>query len=60
MFVRSPLQRFVKKEEVDLLVMGSVGRAGLAGVVVGNTAEKILRQVACSILVIKPSGWTAG
>ena len=39
---------------VDLLVMGSVGRDGLSAEVVGNTAEMILDDVECDVLVLKP------
>lgn len=50
---------FVDDNGVDLLIMGSVGRSGMAGILVGNTAEKILRQVNCSVLVMKPGNWQA-
>lgn len=42
---------------IDLLVMGSVGRAGVEGVTVGNTAEQIFAEVDCSVLVLKPEGF---
>jgi nucleotide-binding universal stress UspA family protein len=41
----------------DLLVLGSVGRTGLAGVLLGNTAERVLREVNRSLLVVKPEGF---
>jgi len=43
--------------EADLLVMGTVGRIGLPGFFMGNTAETILSQVNCSVLAIKPPGF---
>jgi nucleotide-binding universal stress UspA family protein len=43
--------------EVELIVMGTVCRTGLAGILIGNTAEKILRQVDCSVLTVKPDGF---
>lgn len=39
---------------VDLVVMNTLGRTGLKGLVVGNTAEKVLNHLTCSILAIKP------
>ena len=51
------IARFVQKQAIDLLVMGSVARSGIPGLVVGNTAEKILDNVDCSVLVMKPRGW---
>jgi nucleotide-binding universal stress UspA family protein len=40
--------------EVGLIVMGTVSRTGVAGLLIGNTAERILRQVDCSVLTVKP------
>ncbi|HEY7773958.1 MAG TPA: universal stress protein [Marinagarivorans sp.] len=42
---------------IDLIVMGTVGRAGITGFIIGNTAESILEQTQCSILAIKPDGF---
>jgi universal stress protein E len=39
----------------DLVVMGTVSRGGLAGVIVGNTAERVLGRLDCSLLTVKPS-----
>ena len=38
----------------DLLVMGTISRAGVAGMIVGNTAERLLDRVDCSMLAVKP------
>lgn len=40
--------------DIDLLVMGTVSRHGLKGLLIGNTAEEILSVTDCSILVLKP------
>jgi nucleotide-binding universal stress UspA family protein len=42
------------EKEVELIVMGTVSRTGVAGLFIGNTAEKILRRVDCSVLAVKP------
>ena len=42
---------------VELIVMGTVSRSGVAGLLIGNTAEKILRRVDCSVLTVKPEGF---
>jgi nucleotide-binding universal stress UspA family protein len=34
-----------------------VGRRGLAGALIGNTAERVLRQLHGSVLAVKPSGF---
>lgn len=38
----------------DLIVMGTVARTGLSGIVMGNTAELVLGAVRCEVLVLKP------
>ena len=50
---------FVVAEGIDLVVMGSVGRSGLSGMLIGNTAERILRKLPCSVLVVKPDGFVS-
>lgn len=42
------------EEQIDLLVMGTVGRTGIPGFFIGNTADAVLYQVDCSVLAIKP------
>lgn len=49
----------VKTEQVDLLVMGTVCRTGIEGFLIGNTAEKVLNEVNCSVLTIKPEGFVS-
>ncbi len=46
-----------KKENIDLIVMGTVCRTGLPGFIIGNTAESILYKADCSVLSIKPHGF---
>lgn len=43
--------------EVDVVVMGTVARTGIPGLIMGNTAEEILEQLDCSVLAIKPPGF---
>ncbi len=45
------------EKEVELIVMGTVSRTGVAGLFIGNTAERILRRVDCSVLAVKPDGF---
>ncbi|QDU92632.1 universal stress protein [Lignipirellula cremea] len=51
------IPRFVAREDIDLLVLGAVGRSGLSGWVMGNTAEIILHHVRCGVLALKPSSF---
>ena len=53
------IPRLAKRHVVDLVVMGTVGRSGIAGFLIGNTAEQILNRLECSILTIKPPGFVS-
>ena len=44
------------REEIDVLVMGTVWRSGPAGVLIGDTAEDALARLECSVLAVKPEG----
>ena len=46
-----------RRTKADLLVMGTVGRSGVEGLLIGNTAERILNAVRCSVLTVKPHGF---
>jgi len=39
----------------DLIVVGTHGRSGLARVVLGSTAEHVLRHATCAVLVVPPA-----
>jgi universal stress protein E len=51
------IAEFAEAKKADLIVMGTVGRTGLAGFIVGNTAETILGAVRCSVIAVKPEGF---
>jgi len=44
---------------IDLMVMGTVARSGIAGLLMGNTAERVLRKLPCSVLAVKPDGFVS-
>ncbi len=44
----------IKRHEPDLVVMGTVSRGGIAGFLVGNTAEKLFDRIESSLLTVKP------
>jgi nucleotide-binding universal stress UspA family protein len=49
--------RAVLRKSHDLVVMGTVARTGIMGLLIGNTAETILDQLDCSVLAVKPEGF---
>lgn len=51
------IPKFVDDHSVDLLVMGTVARTGIPGFFIGNTAERVLEQVECSVFAVKPDGF---
>jgi universal stress protein E len=48
-----------KKKRIELIVMGTVGRTGINGLLIGNTAEEILQKVNCSVLTVKPDNYVS-
>ena len=48
-----------KKHRITLLVMGTVGRTGVPGLIMGSNAERILDRVQCSVLAVKPEGFVS-
>lgn len=45
--------RVVEDKGIDLLVMGSHGLTGLAHVLFGSTADRVVRRAACSVLTVR-------
>lgn len=43
----------------DLIVMGTLSRGGRQGVELGETAERLLGRLDCSLLTFKPQGFTS-
>jgi nucleotide-binding universal stress UspA family protein len=53
------IPQVVDELQLDILVMGTVGRTGIPGFVIGNTAENTLREIRCSLLAVKPNGFVS-
>lgn len=52
--VDTAIIRRIEQCEIDLLVMGTLARGGIAGLFMGNTAERLLPRISCSVLAVKP------
>ncbi|MGV8711591.1 MAG: universal stress protein [Nitrosomonas sp.] len=55
----SVIPEIAKQLHADLVVMGTVARTGIPGLIIGNTAEAVLEQIQCSVLAIKPPGFVS-
>jgi nucleotide-binding universal stress UspA family protein len=44
-----------RERNVDLIVMGTHGRGGLAHLLLGSVAERVVRSAACPVLIVRPS-----
>jgi universal stress protein E len=53
----SAILDYINKQSIDLVCMGTVARRGLAGFIPGNTAERVLRWIGCSLMAVKPNGF---
>ena len=45
--------RYARDNEIDLIVMGTHGRSGLAHVLVGSVAERVVRKASCPVLTVR-------
>ncbi len=48
--------RYAKEQQIDLIVITTHGRSGLAHVLMGSVAEKIVRKATCPVLTVRPEG----
>lgn len=48
------IKQYERQLAANLVVIGTVGRSGIKGLLLGNTAEKALDVCDCSILTVKP------
>jgi nucleotide-binding universal stress UspA family protein len=50
---------YAAEQHMDVVVMGTVARTGVPGLVVGNTAERIVSALDSSVLAVKPDGFVS-
>ena len=56
---REELPALARRIDADILVLGTLGRTGVAGLLIGNTAEAVLHRIDCAVLAIKPDGFVS-
>lgn len=53
------IPRIVRQKKMDLVVMGTVARSGISGLLIGNTAEKVVNKLEASLLAVKPDDFVS-
>ena len=48
------IREVATKSRSAIVVMGAISRSGIRSMLIGNTAEKILDELTCDILIVKP------
>lgn len=58
-FAGDVIPDYARLHGIDTVVMGTVGRTGISGLFIGNSAETILNRVDCSVIAVKPPGFVS-
>lgn len=53
------IPKVIADTDIDVLVMGTLGRTGIPGFIIGNTAENVVQKLECSLLALKPGGFVS-
>lgn len=48
--------RYARKHDIDLIVMATHGRSGVAHLLIGSVAEKVVRKAPCPVLTVRSKG----
>lgn len=49
------IPRLAHELDIELIVIGTVGRQGISAALIGNTAEHVIDNVDCDLLAVKPN-----
>jgi universal stress protein A len=53
---RVEIVRYARQQEIDLIVLATHGRTGLAHLLIGSVAESVVRTAPCPVLTVRPEG----
>lgn len=48
--------KYAEEQDIDVIVVGTHGRSGLTHMLLGSTAERIVRKAPCPVLTVHPKG----
>jgi universal stress protein E len=54
-FALDVIESVVRATGAQILIMGAISRSGLKGLLIGNTAERMLDRLTCDMLIVKPA-----
>jgi nucleotide-binding universal stress UspA family protein len=57
--VTKVLSAYARDNSIALVMLGMLARTGLVGFFIGNTAEKILDDLDCSVVTVKPKNFVS-
>ncbi len=46
--------RYAREHDIDLIVMGTHGRGAITHMLMGSTAERVVRKAPCPVLTVRP------
>jgi universal stress protein E len=52
---KSLIPDYVNSKGIDIVVMGTIGRSGIPGLLIGNTSEAVLQAIDSSVITLKPA-----
>ena len=44
--------RYAKEQDINLIVLGTLGRTGLSHLLLGSVAENVVRKAHCPVLIV--------
>jgi universal stress protein E len=53
------IEEAARKSRSAIVIMGAISRSGYKRLLIGNTAERILDELSCDILVVKPADFAS-
>jgi nucleotide-binding universal stress UspA family protein len=58
--VGEKIVEYARTNQIDLIVMATHGRTGLAHLVLGSVAENVIRTAPCPVLIMSRAGEASG
>lgn len=53
---KAEIPKYARSRDIDLIVLSTHGRTGLAHAILGSVAESIVRTAPCPVLTVRPAG----